>query len=413
MRIFKVNPSKFHLSINGEVSDAALNLSTPCTPKGTPVGLVARSGLVYNTLPENLPVAVFQNGGFTIKKTCDVNVIARADAVIAGAALLVDNYAPVKPSDTLSLKASSAINRVGLGITRDGDVVVVYKKGTVKDIQYALWLLQCCTAMLLTTEYAVFGINKDGIDFNAVVPTVMLSFADYSEYPRPFIVLDPGHGGSDSGGNGKKYNIIEKDLNLDSAYAVGRNLKDYTGTTFFTRYEDISLGLHDRAYMANAINADLFLSIHSNANDGKASGFETFIGEAASDKTKELRAIFHGVMSDMFKAKGFKDRGMKARNFTVISATTCPSMLTENLFMDNAVDAAFLNGQATKQLIDDTMTQGIVKALGLRFITTLPHPEVKKLYRVQLGAYAIKENAEALLEELKNRGYKDAFIKYG
>jgi len=82
--------------------------------------------------------------------------------------------------------------------------------------------------------------------------------------------------------------------------------------------------------------------------------------------------------------------------------------LTENLFIDNKTDAAKLKSEQFLLQVAYGHVQGIVKAFGLKK-KAQPQPQQKtstgKLYRVQVGAFANRENAERLAEELKKKGY--------
>lgn len=108
---------------------------------------------------------------------------------------------------------------------------------------------------------------------------------------RPIrIVIDPGHGGNNMGAIGP-YGVHEKYVTLQIALKLGELLKASENVVvFYTRVADVAVSLPDRAEMANALDADLFLSIHCNAAENtEANGIETFYLGAGSDlSTKEL-----------------------------------------------------------------------------------------------------------------------------
>jgi len=218
------------------------------------------------------------------------------------------------------------------------------------------------------------------------------------------IVLDAGHGGNDPGAvaNGLK----EKDLTLSIVKHIGRLLSEYEGVeVHYTRTDDRFLELSERAAIANKLKADYFISVHINAGGG--TGFESYIyNGSVSAKTIAYQNVIHG---EIMKAIGnVKDRGKKRANYAVLRLTNMPAILTENLFIDNKTDAAKLKSEQFLLQVAYGHVQGIVKAFGLKK-KAQPQPQQKtstgKLYRVQVGAFADRKNAERLAEELKKKGY--------
>ncbi|KMY59961.1 cell wall hydrolase [Geobacillus stearothermophilus] len=218
------------------------------------------------------------------------------------------------------------------------------------------------------------------------------------------IVLDAGHGGKDSGavGNG----LREKDLTLNIVKKIGNLLAEYEGVeVHYTRTDDRFLELSERAAIANKLKADYFISVHINAGGG--TGFESYIYNGqVSAATVAYQNVIH---QEIMKAIGnVKDRGKKRANYAVLRETNMPAILTENLFIDNANDAAKLKSEQFLQQVAYGHVQGIVKAFGLKKkVNSQPEqkPPGGKLYRVQVGAFANRENAERLAEELKKKGY--------
>ena len=208
------------------------------------------------------------------------------------------------------------------------------------------------------------------------------------------VVIDPGHGGKDSGALGAISK--EKDLNLTVALLTGdyikRNCPDVK--VIYTRERDVFVSLDERAAIANRNNADVFISIHCNSTDGKASavGTETYVlGEhknAANLEVakKENASILYeedadekygnfnlnspeayialtlfqseylnqslqlasNVQEQFTKRVGRKDRGVQQAGFLVLVKTAMPSILIELGFISNAAEERFLaseNGQ--------------------------------------------------------------------
>lgn len=224
------------------------------------------------------------------------------------------------------------------------------------------------------------------------------------------IVLDAGHGGKDSGavGNG----LQEKNLTLNIVKKIGNLLAEYKGVDIiYTRTDDRFIELSERAAIANKAKADFFLSVHINAGGG--TGFESYVYNGnVSAKTIAYQNVIHG---EIVRAIGnVTDRGKKRANYAVLRETKMPAILTENLFIDNTNDAAKLKSEQFLLQIAHGHVEGIVKAFGLKkksVANTQTKTNVEqnaaqgKLYRVQVGAFSDRKNAERLAEELQKKGY--------
>lgn len=210
---------------------------------------------------------------------------------------------------------------------------------------------------------------------------------------NPVIVIDAGHGGKSPGA--VYNNICEKDINLKVALLAAQKLKALlpNAQIIQTRSTDIDVSLNERSRIANAAKADLFISIHCNANPSTAvSGSETYLMgvdksganlEVAmaensviqleegfeqayggyDPKSAESFIIFslmqyaHSEQSFSFAsllqkqfaaATTMKNLGVKQAGFLVLWRTAMPSVLTEIGFLSNAADRAIItskNGQ--------------------------------------------------------------------
>lgn len=98
--------------------------------------------------------------------------------------------------------------------------------------------------------------------------------------------------------------------------------------------------LDERSAFANSAGADLFVSIHINAGGGH--GYESHIHPNASGATLAIAESIHTTLASWYGERGHFDRGLKRSNFAVLRETKMPAILLENLFIDNAEDAAFL-----------------------------------------------------------------------
>jgi len=161
------------------------------------------------------------------------------------------------------------------------------------------------------------------------------------------IVIDPGHGGTDPGAiNGKHY---EKNYTLDISLKAAEHLKNnYQIEVYLTRDSDKTVALMERSSYANRLNADLFVSVHVNAGGG--SGFESYIYNSANLTIAQIQSKLHFIVANFYKALGFKNRGMKKANFSVLRNPLMPAILLENLFIDNPKD---LNQLLKHQFINE------------------------------------------------------------
>ena len=185
------------------------------------------------------------------------------------------------------------------------------------------------------------------------------------------IVVDPGHGGHDSGARGNGYN--EKDIALQVATRLANNLRrDYN--VIMTRDSDFFVPLDTRAKIGNDANADFFISIHLNSSSSSsANGTEVFYfskkdqGSYAAQvakfenkvdgsygdvpfsdfilndifyrkNQKTSQAIAESVLDGLINLTGLRRRGVFGANFAVLRGSNSPSILVELGFMNNYSD---------------------------------------------------------------------------
>ncbi|SDB80837.1 N-acetylmuramoyl-L-alanine amidase [Pelagirhabdus alkalitolerans] len=184
------------------------------------------------------------------------------------------------------------------------------------------------------------------------------------------IFIDPGHGGRFVGGVGN--GMKEKDLVLDISLSARDYLLDnYSGvdvklsrTTDVELAEDLTEDLLERSKMANDWEADYFVSIHTNAFNGRAHGFESFIFNGnVSSATKRHQENIHSYLIDQMNVY---DRGMKEANFNVLRNTTMPAILLEFLFIDHAEDAELLQSRSYRDWLGKITAEAIADSFGLK-----------------------------------------------
>lgn len=220
----------------------------------------------------------------------------------------------------------------------------------------------------------------------------------------PKIYINPGHSDKDPGAVGYE---TERELNV----AVSKHMNEY----LLTHYDvETKVNSGDSLYAlcdeANAWGADLFVSNHFNAAGGD--GYEALV---YSEKTVPLGEIF----AKHVKAVGQNLRpygaapGVKIRtNLAVLYRTKMDAILNEGAFVDNLKDIQDWNDDAELKVLGIAYAKAAAEYLGLEEkAQEEPVVENKTLYRVQVGAYSKKENAEAMLKKIKAAGFSDAFIQ--
>ena len=170
------------------------------------------------------------------------------------------------------------------------------------------------------------------------------------------VVIDAGHGGTDPGAAGNS--IKEKDINLGIALKLEKLLKGKNIKTFLLRQDDTFVGLYDRPYIANALNATLFLSIHNNAIDNTAvSGTETLYSPDNSVNSSFTGKKFAQLIQDLLiqNLNSVNRKTVSRPGLVVLKYTKMPSALAEIGFVTNTNEA--------KNLMDDLYQQKVAQAL--------------------------------------------------
>ena len=178
---------------------------------------------------------------------------------------------------------------------------------------------------------------------------VLLCSSSLSQENRKrIVILDPGHGGVDSGAIGVN-GIKEKDIVLEVAKEVvrlNRELFNNEIEIYLTRYKNTLISLRDRTRLAKALKPDVFISIHCNQATRKtAQGIEVYVQRLDASIDKELlfksEELAQRMLKEFHGSLGFKIRGLKYANFQVLRETryTCPAVLLELGFLSNRVEA--------------------------------------------------------------------------
>jgi len=169
------------------------------------------------------------------------------------------------------------------------------------------------------------------------------------------ILIDVGHGGKDSGAIGIN-GIQEKDIVLNIANTIPKlnNELDKPLDIYLTRYNDTLISLSDRAKLAKALKADLFVSLHCNHSDNpNARGVEVYVTNAESKYSDDSTWFAFQVQAVLNKELGYESRGVKFANFQVLRETVdvCTSVLIELGFLSNKDEGKYISNSNNIQLI--------------------------------------------------------------
>jgi N-acetylmuramoyl-L-alanine amidase len=225
------------------------------------------------------------------------------------------------------------------------------------------------------------------------------------------VCLDPGHGGYDPGavGNG----LLEKDITLDICFKLKPLLEYNRISVILTREGDFAPGhlendpkgeLWDRVKIAEEVKADLFVSVHINAGGG--TGTEVLIqgtggrAEVAAGK----------VLTYLVQTGDWANRRIKTQNILVLRETSMPAIITENGFIDNALDSSKLKDPTFRYQLAVAHAKGICDYFGVLYMGPTPsQPSLNIMYRVildgkQTMALSSQENAITEVRKAINSG---------
>ncbi len=212
------------------------------------------------------------------------------------------------------------------------------------------------------------------------------------------IVIDPGHGGRDYGAPGYLKGVYEKNISLKVARRLANKIRNKLDCeVIMTRNTDRNLTLEERTAIANTKNADLFISIHTNASrDRRAYGIETFFLNLATDNDAILVAArenatstknisdLQSILSDLMQnakinessrlavhVQGslkkhlkkyysrIKSKGVKQAPFYVLLGAQMPAILIETAFISNSRECKRLVNEKYQDRMCDAIVKGI------------------------------------------------------
>ena len=267
-----------------------------------------------------------------------------------------------------------------------------------------------------------------------LVVAVQHTMAQKSSKKQFTVVIDAGHGGVDPGALGKKSQ--EKDINFKVSNMLGKMITEKYPEVkvIYTRTTDVKIPLARRADIANKANANLFISIHSNASKNRnAHGCQTFTLGAGSDAEAKAAAMYENevilteenfeetykgfdprssesyiifelmrshdmemsvrlaemVQNGMVKSTSLHDRGVSSAGFLVLHRTVMPSILVELGFISNSKDESLIASKEGQE----KLVKGIFNGFAEYYELYCKGKEAKKSEQKQESAKPNKENS--------------------
>lgn len=185
-----------------------------------------------------------------------------------------------------------------------------------------------------------------------------------SEIYSKIVVLDAGHGGKDPGATKNGYK--EKDISFTILNNYTKKLFENSDIkVYFTRETDVLIDLYDRADFTSEVGADLFLSLHLNANNSTAvKGTEVYYS-ADNNKTTTsgLNSYLFAkhMVDNLSKTMSTKNRGALKSEFVVVKYNTVPAVLVELGYMTNTEDLAKLTNKTYQQKAAETIYRSVLE----------------------------------------------------
>lgn len=235
-----------------------------------------------------------------------------------------------------------------------GDYVSFFNENPVKNYSSMISKTSVSLSSSGNTEILVTTLTLQGFRLSEGSSYIGVEIGDPQDIYDKIVVLDAGHGGSDTGAIGS--GVYEKTLTYNILYKYAKNYFNSSASTvkaYWTRYNDSYVTLDDRAAFAEKIGADLFISLHMNSHttsspNGTETYYSTMNNKTLSNglNSAKLASIFQKGIVNSF---GFTDRKVKTANYAVIKKNTVPAILIELGFISNSSDLKKMNSSTNQK----------------------------------------------------------------
>lgn len=323
---------------------------------------------------------------------------------------------------------SRSAERTAIGWFPNGRVLLWCDKQklTVDELKNKLFSMGCADALLMDGGGSTQGDFPDEkVRSSRLVATVILLWEDKEQEKDPEeesamfkIALGAGHGINTEG----KRCLKSLDPNETREWWLNDRICDYV-ESYLKGYEGYKLlrlddsddgkdniPLADRVKAAKDFGADFYLSVHHNAgmNGGSGGGIVVYVHPNASDTSRKWQAALYDALINHTGLKGNRSQPKADGDYYVLRKTAMPAVLLELGFMDSKTDVPVILTNEYAQQCARAIVEVIVERGKL---TKKAEPETGVLYKVQVGAFSKKENADKLLSELKAKGYQGYIVK--
>lgn len=345
------------------------------TSEGTPLTGVAllKDSIepdILDKLGDNFLVIKKPEGGLSLQlEDLYINKSIRLDLTgMTGGTLTSDGILRVRGNDMFSgepLYTETTTTQVN---EDDGTTEEVVTKDYGKDLSQGI---------TITTQKDTAGKQYSSqilIALDSVYAYFIYEDADYyyidlrkpSEVYDKVIVIDAGHGGKDAGALSKGGQYYEKNINLAILLQLKEILdKDKSIKVYYTRTADSTVYLRPRVTLANAVDADYFISIHCNANEvSSPNGTEVlyYDNEFKGVRAADLASLFSDELS---KTVSLKQKGIVKRSdddIFIMDKALVPMILIEVGYMTNRNDMNYLSKPENQKAVAQGIYNGILRA---------------------------------------------------
>ena len=363
---------------SGEQFPDALSISAYAGVTETPILL---------TKAKNMPTSTQQELNSLQQKGALNTIVVGGEAVVSGATLSgysvqriagIDRYETAAavyefarddlPAQTIYLVTGEnfpdALAAGGLAAKQKAQIVMA-QKATLPGSTYSVLSTPTDSPMnvVIIGGLAVVTDQVKAMIQGSVQPTGLLVGVT--------IVVDPGHGGPDTGAIGPA-GTYEKTNNLAIGLDLAGLLRSAGARVILTRSTDVSPAtgtyseqsdLQARTKIANDANADLFICLHNDSFSAAATGTTTYYS-SASPVSAQSKALAASIQGELVKAIGLTNRGVKDANFYVIKYTKMPSVLVEVGFISNPTEERLLGSPDFQSKAALGVYQGILRFKG-------------------------------------------------
>lgn len=194
-----------------------------------------------------------------------------------------------------------------------------------------------------------------------------IALKEAKEVYDKIVVLDAGHGGWDTGTPSKDGKVLEKNINLQVLLYLEELLAAENIKVYATRTTDRYIGHAERIALANALEADIFLSIHCNNayQDAGEKGTEVLYTQYdAIENNMNSERLAQLCQEELIAALQLNDRGLQARgdDLTVLQKAEVPAVQVELAFMSNAEDMEVLKNAEAQRMAAEALHQAVMRA---------------------------------------------------